>query len=143
MSGDTEAPARMLPEPSDHTRGFWTGGSDGRLHVPHCADCASYVLPPQPDCPHCEGALALRAVSGEGTVFTFTVNQHPFNPAVPPPYVIAIIELAEQPDLRLAANIVDCEPDSITIGMPVTVRFERQPSAEATMFVPTFAPRDR
>ena len=42
-------------------------------------------------------------MSGAGTVFTFTVNGHPFNPAVPPPYVIAIVELVEQADLRLAA----------------------------------------
>jgi uncharacterized OB-fold protein len=80
-------------------------------------------------------------VSGDGTVFTYTVNHHAFNPAVPPPYTIAIIELAEQEDLRLAANIVDCEPDSITVGMPVAVRFETQETSDGTVFIPVFAPR--
>jgi uncharacterized OB-fold protein len=59
---------------------------------------------------------------------------------VPVPYAIAIVELAEQDDLRLAANIVDCELDSIRIGLPVEVRFERH-DADDNVFVPVFAPR--
>ena len=100
------------------------GVVDGELHVPHCGSCARWVLPPESSCPRCDEALGTRAVSGEGTVFTYTVNHHAFNPALPTPYVIAIIELAEQDDLRLATNIVDCEPDSVTTGMPVAVRLE-------------------
>ena len=65
-------------------------------------------------------------MSGRGTVFTYTVNHQPFNPAVPVPYVIAIVELEEQAGLRIATNIVDCEPESVCIGLPVEVRFERQ-----------------
>lgn len=141
MSGETAAPGRMTPEITEHNRAFWTGGFDGRLHVPYCESCARWVLPPEADCPHCDAPLGTRAVSGDGTVFTYTVNHHPFNPAVPPPYVIAIIELAEQRDLRLAANVVDCEPDSVAIGMPVSVAFEEQPGADGPVFVPVFAPR--
>lgn len=66
-----------------------------------------------------------REVCGRGTVFTYTVNHHPYNPEIPTPYVIAIVELAEQSDLRVAANIVDCEPDSVACGMPVTLLPER------------------
>jgi uncharacterized OB-fold protein len=58
-------------------------------------------------------------VSGRGTVFTYTVNYHPYNPELATPYVIAIVELVEQAGLRVAANIVDCEPDSVTCGMRV------------------------
>ncbi|WP_293236584.1 OB-fold domain-containing protein [Mycolicibacterium sp.] len=130
----------MIPELTADNRRFWTGGADGRLHVPYCERCARWVLPPEAECPRCDGALGERAVSGEGTVFTYTVNRHPFNPAVPSPYVVAIVELAEQADLRVATNIVDCEHDSVTIGMPVTVRFEAQPSSGETVYVPVFAP---
>jgi len=141
MSGDTTAPpARIIPELTEHNRLYWTGGADGRLHVPYCATCERWVLPPEADCPYCDSALGVRPVSGDGTVFTYTVNHHPFSPAVPPPYVIALVELAEQPDLRLATNIVDCEPDSVDIGMAVHVRFEEQHSAGETIFFPVFAP---
>jgi len=132
----------MIPELTAHNRLFWTGGVSGRLHVPYCEVCARWVLPPDEDCPVCDTALVTREVSGDGVVFTYTVNCHPFNPAVRLPYVIAIVELVEQDDLRLAANIVGCEPDSVTIGMGVAVRFEEQPGADCTVYVPVFAPRD-
>lgn len=141
VSGDDVAPGRMIPERTEHNRPFWTGGADGRLHVPYCEPCARWTLPPEPDCPDCDGALVTREVSGNGSVFTYTVNHHPFNPAVPPPYVIAIVELVEQEGLRVATNVVDCEPDSVTIGMPVEVRFEEHAFEGDTVFAPVFAPR--
>lgn len=85
--------------------------------VPRCVSCSLWVSPPQPDCPDCGSALVPQAVSGRGTVFTYTVNHHPFAPAVPVPYVIAIVRLEEQEDLRVVANIVGCDPDSVRIGM--------------------------
>jgi uncharacterized OB-fold protein len=134
-------PARMLPKPHEHNRAFWTGGADGQLRIAQCIHCGLWVSPPAADCPDCGGLLEARPVSGRGTVFTYTVNYQPFNPAVPVPYVIAIVQLEEQDDLRIAANIVDCEPDSVYVGLPVEVRFERQDVDGETVFVPVFAPR--
>ena len=54
---------------------------------------------------------------------------------MPPPYVLAQIELAEQPGLFLLTNVIGCEPETVTIGMPVTVTFE-QAGEEA--WVPVF-----
>ena len=110
-------PARMLPELDDHNRAFWTGGADGQL-TSRSARSAFVGESPAADCPDCGGVLEARPVSGRGTVFTYTVNHQPFNPAVPLPYVIAIVELEEQADLRIATNIVDCEPDSVMSGFP-------------------------
>jgi uncharacterized OB-fold protein len=132
-------PARMLPTINEHNRAFWTGGADGRLRIPRCPGCALWVNPPPADCPGCGGVLEVQPVSGRGTVFTYTINYQPFNPAVPVPYVIAIVELVEQADLRIATNIVDCEPDSVYVGLPVEVRFERH-EADERVFVPVFAP---
>ena len=134
-------PARMLPKLHEHNRAFWTGGANGQLMIARCAACALWVSPPAADCPDCGGALVAHPVSGHGTVFTYTINYQPFNPAVTVPYVIAIVELAEQADLRIAANIVDCEPDSVYIGQPVDVRFERHDTDQGEAFVPVFAPR--
>ncbi len=96
MSGEASAPVRMIPDITEHNRSWWTGGADGTLSVPYCESCGLWVLPPAPDCRTCGSALTMRSVSGRGTVFTYTVNHHPFNPAVPTPYVIAIVELVEQ-----------------------------------------------
>jgi uncharacterized OB-fold protein len=136
-----EVPARMLPTLTDANRAFWTGGADGRLHIAWCATCELWVQPPATSCPQCQGDLVARAVSGRGTVLTYTVNHQPYMPTVPVPYVIALVELEEQADLRIATNIVGCEPDSVHIGQPVDVRFERQEVEGETVYFPLFAPR--
>ena len=141
MSDDAPPSTRMLPELDDRNRAFWTGGADGALNIPFCTRCDTWVTPLAGECPQCDGALEARPVSGRGTVFTYTVNYQPFNPSVPVPYVIAIVQLEEQDDLRIASNIVDCEPDSVRIGLPVAVRFERQDVGDDAVYMPVFAPR--
>ncbi|PRC44041.1 DNA-binding protein [Mycobacterium sp. ITM-2017-0098] len=88
--------------------------------VPRCVSCSLWVSPPQADCPECGSDLVPQPVSGRGEIFTFTVNHHAFSPEVPVPYVIAIVVLDEQDDLRVVTNLVDCEPDSLQVGMRVT-----------------------
>jgi uncharacterized OB-fold protein len=108
---------------------------DEPLLIEYCDHCARWVHPARGQCNDCGKPLVARPVSGRGTVFTYTVNHHPYNPEIPLPYVIAIVELAEQGDLRVAANIVGCEPDSVTCGMPVAIRPERG-SGGAPQFAP-------
>ncbi|MEI7714741.1 MAG: OB-fold domain-containing protein [Mycobacterium sp.] len=91
------------------------------LLIEHCDTCGRWVHPASGQCRDCGGPLVARPVSGRGTVFTYTVNHHPYNPEIPLPYVIALVELAEQAGLRVAANIVGCEPDSVTCGMAVGI----------------------
>jgi uncharacterized protein len=134
-------PTRILPTRDDSNTAFWQGGADGKLMILRCPQCEQWVHPPAGDCPDCGGPLSARPVSGQGKVFTYTVNHQAFNPAVALPYIIAIIELTEQAALRIAANIVECEPNSVYIGMPVEVRFEAQ-AARDGVYVPVFAPTD-
>jgi uncharacterized OB-fold protein len=111
-----------------------------RLMITQCNRCARWVHPPAADCPECGGDLVAHPVSGHGTVFTYTINHQPFNPALPVPYAIAIVELAEQDGLRIAANIVDCDLDSLRIGLPVEVRIEQR-QADGAGSGPVFVPR--
>jgi uncharacterized protein len=129
---------RMLPALTDLNRAFWTGGARGELLISRCTACWRFVHPPVAECPACAGRLAPEAVSGRGTIFTFTVNHQGFRPEVPPPYVIAIVELAEQADLRVPTNVVNCDFDRLACGMPVRVLFE----AHGEVFVPLFEPDD-
>jgi uncharacterized OB-fold protein len=118
-------------------RPFWTSGGAGRLLIQFCVSCQRWVYPPAARCADCEGPLEWRPVSGTGTVFTFTVNRHQYHPDVPAPYVIAIVELAEQPGLRFTTNIVDCDIDAMEIGMSVQVTFE---PAGDDAWAPVFRP---
>jgi uncharacterized OB-fold protein len=56
-------------------------------------------------------------------VVTFTINRQAWTPELEKPYVVAIIELAEQTGLRLLSNIVGCDPNEVAIDMPVMVTF--------------------
>lgn len=128
---------RLPPPIDDATRPLWTGGAHGRLLVQRCAACRRWTHPPVAGpCPACGGALAAEEASGRGTVFTYTVNHHPFNPAIPLPYVVAIVELAEQEDLRFFTNLVNCDPADVRVGMAVRVLFEDHGDWSVPVFEP-------
>lgn len=124
-----------IPQINDDNRAFWTGGRSGELRISRCGDCGYYIHPPAPRCPRCLGDnVEPRPVSGRGRVYTYTVNRRAWVPGLEVPYVIAIVELEEQPDLRLMTNIVDCPPDQVAIEMPVQVEFRER----GEVYVPVF-----
>jgi uncharacterized OB-fold protein len=105
--------------------------------VTRCTSCGYYLHPPSPRCPKClSDAIEPQAVSGRGSVYTFTINRRAWVPGLEVPFVLAIVELDEQSDLRLMTNIVDCTPEEVEIGMPVEVTFVQRSDA----FVPLFRP---
>jgi uncharacterized protein len=131
-SGPAPPPA-VTPE-NEH---FWTGGARGELVFLHCPECDRYVHPPSPRCPFCVRAgLRPRAVSGRASVYAFTVNHQAWFPELPVPYVIAVVAIDEQPDVRLTTNIVGCAAEEVRIGMPVRVCFERRGRAWLPLFAP-------
>ena len=135
-----DAPFRILPRVNDENRFFWTSGEDGRLRFLRCDECGFFVHPPSPICPECLcKRLTPTAVSGRATVATFTVNHQPWIPGYDPPYVVAIIEIEEQPSVRLMTNIVGCAPDDVRIGMPVQVAFEHYDDVWLPLFEPAEA----
>ena len=69
-------------------------------------------------------------------VHSYTVNEQDWNPTMPAPYVIALVELEAQVGLRLMTNIVACEPADVTIGMPVQVVFEQHEDVWIPLFEP-------
>lgn len=124
---DTTAPVplRPLPALSPLTVPFWTSGADGRLRFLRCVACRRYHHPPGPVCPFCYTSdLGWEAVAGTGTVYSCTVNHHPWHPGWPERYVVAIVSIDEQDDLRLTTNVVGCPPEQVHIGCRVAVRFE-------------------
>lgn len=133
---DALAESRFLPELTDLTRSYWTGGLEGKLLLMRCDSCGTWVNPPESPTCACGGTLAPEESCGTGTVFTFSVNHHPYNPTVPNPYVIAIIEMDDQPNLRVFTNILGCEPEQVSIGMPVKVAFEDHGDKAVPVFIP-------
>ena len=134
---------RILPQLSTTNRPYWTGGATGQLLVERCTACRTWQHPPTGTCEQCGGEAVAEPVSGRGTVFTFTVNHQQYHPDVAPPYVIAVVELVEQADLRVPTNIVGCDPDDVVIGAAVQVRFEQHDDVFVPVFVLAPDPADR
>jgi acetyl-CoA acetyltransferase/uncharacterized OB-fold protein len=129
---------RPLPELTPATAWFWTSGADGLLRIQRCADCATLVHPPVPICPNCRSRAAEPAVvSGRGSVVGFTVNQHQWHPDFMPPYVLAVVALAEDADVRLTTSLVGCDPAEVHIGQEVIVHFEQVEDVWLPHFEPT------
>jgi acetyl-CoA acetyltransferase/uncharacterized OB-fold protein len=131
------AVARPLPQPTISSQPFWTSGADGRLRIARCSACGRHHHPPAPICPQCRSLdVGMAPVSGRATVAGFTLNHQQWLPAFPPPYVIAVVALDEDPSVRLTTNIVGCDPADVTVGMRVRVTFE--PHEE--LWIPVFEP---
>ena len=116
--------AMPTPRLTEDTRAFWQGGREGRLNIMRCQDCGWWFHPPSPRCPSCFGEnVEARPAAGRGHIYSFTINRRVWEPGLAVPYVIAIVELDEQPGLRLLANVVDCDLDEVAIGKRVEVGF--------------------
>jgi uncharacterized OB-fold protein len=133
----SEPLARPLPVLNEMNGYFWTSGKDGRLKILRCQACGCYIHPYAALCPKCRSPeVEPEAVSGRGVVVSFTVNHQPWFTHVPVPYVIALVELQEQSDIRLVTNLPTVPIEEVRVGMPVEVYFE--PHGE--VFVPLFRP---
>jgi len=132
-----DPPFRVLPRVTDQNRHFWQGGGEGELRFLRCDGCATWIHPPSPVCPECLGKqLAPAVASGRATVLTYTLNHHPWVPSPDHPYCIAIVEVEEQPGLRLMTNIVNCPAEEVRIGMPVRAVFEQYDDVWMPLFEP-------
>jgi uncharacterized OB-fold protein len=129
--------SRILPEVEVESEAFWTGGENGELRIYRCQQCRGWIHPPTRACWRCRSRdVAPEAASGRGAVAAFTINHHPWLPDFPPPYIIAIVEMEESPDVRFTTNIVECDIDDVRVGMPVEVVFEHQDDVWLPLFKP-------
>jgi uncharacterized OB-fold protein len=133
---------RPLPAPDPQSAPFWQGCREHRLLVQRCTSCGTHRYPPRPVCPKCRSrSLDWAASTGRGTVFSWITVVHPVPKEVygkDVPYVVALIALDE--GVRIASNIVGCEPSAIVAGMPVEVVFD-DVTPEVTL--PKFRPVPR
>ena len=118
---------RPIPQPiTPESKPYWDGMKEGKLMLPKCQDCGKFHFYPRVFCPHCHSNnLTWVQGSGKGKLYSFEILYRQFNRAVkvPPPYVLAMVELEEGP--RMMTNIVDCPqtPEALVLDMPLHVAF--------------------
>lgn len=127
MSDETTI-QRPSPGIDDLTRPYWDSAAKGELSIQFCSRCERYNHAPSVLCPTCHRSdrLGWKPVSGRGAVYSYTVIHGSRIPGFDPevPYLVAMIELAEQPALYLFANVTGVDPHDVSVGDAVEVHFE-------------------
>jgi len=123
----TAASARPLPLPDEVTAPFWEGCRRGELRMQRCEACTRFRFLPRPMCPHCNSFDSEWVrMSGDGSLFSFVICHPPVLPAfqAQTPYAVALVELAEDPALRMVGGVLGTPPDRLRIGQKLRVDFE-------------------
>ncbi|MFJ6569532.1 Zn-ribbon domain-containing OB-fold protein [Streptomyces sp. NPDC091292] len=124
-------PPRTAGTGSQDTGSYDTGSPENGSHgagLPgsRCSGCSVAVYPADDTCPRCGGPADPAALSGAGTLWTWTVQR--YAPKSPPyraptggfvPFALGYVELAD--GVRVAAVLQVDDFDTIHIGMPLTV----------------------
>jgi uncharacterized OB-fold protein len=118
---------KPLPYVDQDMEPFWAAAKRHEFRLFQCKVCKTWYFPPafcredhnEPFFGNLEWSLA----SGKGKVFAAVVVHRAFHPGFRDdvPWCYAIMELEEGP--LFAANVIDCDPYAVKIGMPVEVVF--------------------
>ncbi len=148
MVTDQSTPTSLLPpgpELTDRNRFYWEAVRAHRLELLRCQSCGHFVHYPRPICERCQSTdLAPEPISGRGTLYSYcTVMQagHPYF-VDKLPYVIGVVDIAEESGVRVPAGIVDHEAVALRCGIPVEVTFrDLSPTMTLAFFRPTESER--
>ena len=119
---------------------FWEAASNKELRFPKCRNCNQFHWYVQILCPHCQSRdMEWVKVKGHGTVYTWTTVRHAFLPEFESrlPFIAVIVLFQDAPGIRFIANLVDCKPEDVRIGMAVEIFFQKV-NEEVT--IPLFRP---
>ncbi len=127
-----------IPEPSEASKPFFDGASEGKLRLQVCKQCNTWAYPPATICANCGShELAWRDASGRGTVYAHGRLARPYHPRHKDrlPLVLAQVDIEE--GLRVMTNLVDVDPADVRVGDAVEVAFETFPDGGV---IPVFKP---
>jgi uncharacterized OB-fold protein len=124
----------ILPLETPETGGYFAGLRVGELRVQACRACGRFRHPPAFRCPWCHSPeREWRAVSGRGRIWSFIVPHPPLLPGFTElaPYNVIVVEIDEDPTIRLTGNLVlrpggrpdEIDPATISVGEAVRAVF--------------------
>jgi uncharacterized OB-fold protein len=134
----TEWKRGIFPVESPETKPFWDACRRKELIVQRCRACGKHQWHYRAICCHCwSDDVEDHVSSGKGRISTFSVVHRNVTPGFREevPYVTAMVEMEE--GVLVMSNIVNAEPDDVTVGMPVQVTWvEASPEWTVYMFEP-------
>ena len=118
---------KPVPVPDEVTKPFWDAVNQQRLVAQFCPTCNRYQHPPERHCARCgREHLEFRQLSGRGTIYSWQVMHDTRIGLMQEyqPFLIAVVESAESPDVWFLTNLPGSAPEQVDIGAPVEVEFE-------------------
>jgi uncharacterized OB-fold protein len=141
MKNDPSASAALPePVPSDFSGPFWEATKEHILLLQYDPDVKRYQFFPRPVSIYTgRRSLEWRPAAGTGSVYTFTIVHRAPLPACASrtPYVVASITLDE--GVRIMAQLIDCRPEDVRIGMRVRLAWEPRGEFNLAVFAPETA----
>ena len=115
---------------------FWQATLGGEIVIQRCSSCGRRRFPPRPMCSDCQSFESTwQRMSGEGRIWSFVVPHPPLLPSFAglAPYNVIVVELADDPSIRLVGNLVtsaageinEVDPKTIRIGASVRAVFQK------------------
>jgi uncharacterized OB-fold protein len=98
---------------------FWRSIKRGVLELARCQRCRRWEHPALERCRACDAPTTYEAISGRGRLHSWTVIYRAAVPGHEAPYVVAVVELEEQSDLRLAGCLIDAQRIALRMGTRV------------------------
>ena len=132
---------RLEPPVGEASERFWDATKQRRYLVQWCDECVAPIFYPRDVCPRCLSADSLmwRESKGTGTVYAVSVQHRPANPTMAGrvPYAVALVDLDD--GIRVMSNVVNCDPESVTVGQSLHVAWE--PLSDGRN-LPVFEPKE-
>ena len=122
MEVRTSSDRRPLPQPDDVTRFHWDAATTHRLVLQRCRACGKLQYPPEVCWIHRQADDFEQAeATGRGVIYSYSIVDRPLHAGFVDalPYVVALVELDDQPGLRMLTNLVDV-PAGHSAGMAGT-----------------------
>ncbi|OCA85327.1 Zn-ribbon domain-containing OB-fold protein [Pseudobacillus wudalianchiensis] len=120
---------KPIPLKNQDNHPYWDAADRHELLIQKCESCGHYSHPPGPACSKCGSAeLSWENLGSEvnGTIYSFIISYRPFLPGFQDdlPLVIAVVELDKAPQVKLIANVLNCNPQDVSIGMNVKMTWQ-------------------
>ena len=120
---------KPLPQPTPISAPFWDGLKAHEVRLQQC-NHGHWLFFPRTHCPTCGSRdLTWKTVSGEGTLYTFTVARVPTLPEFSDemPQLLAVVELEQ--GVHINTTMVGVQPEDLRVGQRVRPVFDERPGS--------------
>lgn len=120
---------KPIPLKTEDNKPYWDAADKHKLVLQKCGDCQQFAHPPGPACPNCGSENVEWMVKGseiQATVYSYIISYRPFLPGFETelPTIIALGQLNDTPEVKIMANILECNHEDVYVGMPIEMTWQ-------------------